>query len=121
MNAGAMGGQTFDHVTSVRYLDAVGEALPALHESRLRAVRLRERRELHRVVHDEGGTLELWLDVLGQERVDHLRPGLARIEVEPALGCRRVQGLRVAAVLEHVYAGLLPDRLTQRHAAPRSR
>ena len=51
------------------------KALEALHQARLGAVVLRERRQLLRVVEDERRALEVGLDVLGEQVVHPLRPG----------------------------------------------
>src|ERR671933_720818 len=68
----------------VRELDAGGEALPPFGEAGLRAVVLRERRELLWIVHDERGLDQVGLDVLREQLVHELRPRLVGVEPDPA-------------------------------------
>jgi predicted ATPase len=63
----------------VRDLHSAGERLPALHQAWQRAMLAGERRELDRVVDDEGRLDQLRLDLLGQEPVDELAPPLLGI------------------------------------------
>jgi hypothetical protein len=62
---------------------AAGEALD---ETGLGAVVLWKRREFDGVVHEEDRVGDLRLDVLRQEVVDELGPGLAGVEAADALG-----------------------------------
>src|SRR5258705_470238 len=57
-------------------LDSADERLPALDHALLGAVRLRERRQLDRVVDDEGRLDQLRLDALREQPVDELAPTL---------------------------------------------
>ena len=59
-------------------LDPADERLQALDQARLGAVALGERRELDRVVEDEGRLDQVRLDVLGEEHVDELAPAERR-------------------------------------------
>src|SRR3954469_19179956 len=66
-------------------LHPADDRLEALDEALLGAVALGERRELDRVVEQERGLDEVRLDVLGDQVVDELAPGLLLGDLEPAL------------------------------------
>src|SRR3954447_388547 len=104
----------------VRELHSAGESLEPLGDALQRAVTLGERRQLDRVVHQEGRVDQLGLDELREQRVDELRPVLVRVEREVLFARRGQQGLLVARGV-YVEARLLEDRLAQRHALPRAR
>src|SRR5262245_17633146 len=73
----------------VRDLNAADERLPAFHQPRLAAMPLREGRELHRVVEDEGRLDQPGLNLLREQAVDQLSPALLRVR----LGSHRLREL----------------------------
>ena len=82
LEAGALLVRVVQLGEGVRELHAGGEASKRSTRPGLGAVVLRERRELLRVVHDEGRVLEVRLHVLRQQVVHALGPGaLARGEL----------------------------------------
>src|SRR5437660_256474 len=70
LEAGALLVRIVQLAERVRELHPGGEALEALDEPRLRAVRLSERRQLDRAIEHKSGAPDVRLDVLRQEGVD---------------------------------------------------
>ena len=68
---------------------------------------LRERRQLHRVVEDEGRLQELRLDQLGEHPVDELPPALRGVR----LAAHRTGELLAARPLGEIHADPLLDRV----------
>ena len=98
-------------------LDPADERLPALDEAVLAAVALGERRQLDRVVEDEGRLDQLRLDELREQVVDELAPALLASASEP-IAAASSSRLGCAAMST---PGPLADRVAQRDPPPRRR